>query len=188
MNRGFSLLWSRRLRFGYACFRYSVLRFNFVTPFFAIHSAGCRFRFGHWTGYGGVAVGFEFAVYIGDQLLIVLRSKPFLAEQIIFKSANRIALPPVIEQRLRNVVSGVVDGVAFHAHHLGFNEGGAFSAAGSFAGFVGGVVDLAGVGAVYDYSGNSVADGALGELFYGELHFSRSGISPQIVFDYEHQA
>src|SRR5437588_9952402 len=123
-----------------------------------------------------------------DQLLILFRRQPLLTEQIIFKSANRIAFSPIVEKRFRHVVGGVVDGMAFHAHHLGLYERGAFSAAGAFAGFMGGVVDLASVGAVDDYSGNSVSNGALGEIFYWKLHLGRSGIGPKIIFDYEHQA
>ena len=87
-----------------------------------------------------------------------------------------------------NVRGGVVDGVAFHAHHLGFDQGGAFAAVGALDGFVGGVVDLAGVGAVDDDAGDAVSDGAFGEVFAAVLHVGRRGVGPEIVFDEEHEA
>src|SRR5205823_6907893 len=58
----------------------------------------------------------------------------------------------------------------------------------AFTGFVGGVVNLAGVGSVDDYAGDSVGDGAFGEIFHAELHVGGSGVSPEIIFDEEHHA
>ncbi len=81
-----------------------------------------------------------------------------------------------------------MDGVAFHAHHFGFDHGGAFAAVGAFDGFVGGVVDLAGVGAVDDDAGDAVSDGAFGEVFAAVLHFRRRGVGPEIAFDEKHEA
>ena len=107
---------------------------------------------------------------------------------MVLEARDWIALLPVFEERLRNIVGGVVNGVAFHAHHLGFDERRAFAAAGAFAGFVAGVVDLAGVGAVDDHTGNSVGDGTLGEVFHFELHVRGSGVGPQIVFDEQYES
>ena len=50
----------------------------------------------------------------------------------------------------------------FTAHHLCFDHRGAFAAVVVFDGFVGGVVDLAGVGAVMNDVGNAVSDGTFG--------------------------
>src|SRR2546427_4106560 len=53
---------------------------------------------------------------------------------------------------------------------------------------MGGVVHLTGVGAIDDYAGDSVRDSALGEIFHAELHVGGRGVSPEIIFDEEHQA
>ena len=52
----------------------------------------------------------------------------------------------------------------------------------------GGVVDLAGVGAVDDHAGDAVSDGAFGEVFAAVLHFRRRRVGPEIRFDEEHEA
>ena len=102
-------------------------------------------------------------IHVGDQLFIFFLRQPLLhIQQIFLEPGNGVALAPVLEQRLGDVLGGVVDGVSFHAHHLGFDEGGAFAAAGALAAFVGGIVDLAGISPVHDHAGNAVGNGALG--------------------------
>ncbi len=81
-----------------------------------------------------------------------------------------------------------MDGVAFHAHHFGFDQGWTFAAARSLTGFVTGVVDLASVGAVDDHAGDSIGNGAFRQVFDAELHVGGGGVSPEIVFDNQHQA
>src|SRR4029077_13493490 len=65
---------------------------------------------------------------------------------------------------------------------------GAFAAVGAFDRFMSGVVNLAGVGAIDDHAGDSVSDGAFGEVFAAILHFGRRRIRPQVGFNKEHQA
>src|SRR5262249_41487102 len=68
------------------------------------------------------------------------------------------------------------------------DQRGAFACVGAFDGFAGRVVDLAGVGAVDDYAGDAVSDGAFGVIFAAVLHFAWRGVGPEIRFDYQHQA
>ncbi len=45
-----------------------------------------------------------------------------------------------------------------------------------------------GVGAVDDNAGDAVSDGAVGEVFAGELEVDRGGVGPEVVFDHEDDA
>ena len=81
-----------------------------------------------------------------------------------------------------------MDGVAFHAHQLGLDQGRAFAAMRALHGFIRRVIDLAGIGAVNDHAGHAVADGAVGQIFYVDLVFGGRGVSPEIAFDNQHQA
>ena len=127
--------------------------------------------------------------YFFDQRFILFRRQPLLFfYQIILEARDGVALFPEVEHGLRHIRGGVVDGVAFHAHHFGFDHGGAFAAVGALDGFVGGVVDLAGVGAIDDDAGDAVSDGAFGEVFAAVLHFGRRGVGPEIALDEEHEA
>src|SRR6516162_823928 len=78
--------------------------------------------------------------------------------------------------------------MSFHAHHLRFDERWAPAQPRSLASLVRSVIHLAGVGAVNDDAWNSIANGTFRQVFHAELHVARSGISPQIVLDDQHQA
>ena len=146
------------------------------------------FGVGHRRCHRCFALDLQLAFDIFDQFAVLVRSQPVLhVDQIILEAGDGIAGTPVLEQLRRDVMRGVVNGVAFHAHHLGFDQRGAFAATGALAGLVGGVVDLAGVGAVDDDAGNSVRDGPLGEVFHAELHVAGSGVAPEIVLDDQNQ-
>ena len=117
----------------------------------AVDAAQGRFRDRHGRVDGKVAIAIELGFYAGNQLLIFLWREPFLPiDQIVFQAGDGVAAGPILEQLARDVLGCVVDGVALHAHHLGLDERGPFAAAGALAGFVRGVVDLTGIGAVDD--------------------------------------
>src|SRR5438552_17427512 len=183
----------RRRFLSWACgtwlsFGHPVFRFDLVTAV-AIDASGSGFWRRHWAGHSIIAVFLKLTVYIGNQLFVFFASQPLLdAHQVIFEPGNRIALAPILEQRLGTVVGGVVDGMAFHAHHLGFDQRGTFASAGALASFMGGVINLAGIGAVHDHAGNPIGDGALRKIFHAKLHVGGRGVSPEIVFDKEYQA
>src|SRR5579862_8538010 len=165
-----------------------ILGLDFVAEVFAIHASGCGFWLRHGAGDREFALGFDFSINRGDQFPVFGGCQPlFYVDQVIFKTGDGIAFAPKLEHWLGDVIGGVVYSVPLHAHHLGFDERGALAAAGAFAGFVGGVVDLAGIRAVDDHAGDAVADGALGKVFYAILHGAWRGIGPEITFDEEHE-
>src|SRR2546426_12626129 len=173
-----------------SCLRicHTIFGLNLVTAV-AIDASGSGFWRRHWAGHSIIAVFLKLTVYIGNQLFVFFASQPLLdAQQVIFEPGNRIALAPILEQRLGDVVGGIVDGMALHAHHLGFDQRGTFASTGALTGFMGGVVNLAGVGAINDYAGDAVGNGALREIFHAKLHVGGRGVSPEIVFDEEYQA
>src|SRR5437016_2940909 len=183
----------RRRFLSWACgtwlsFGHPVFRFDLVTAV-AIDASGSGFWRRHRAGDSIIAVFLKLTVYIGNQLFIFCACQPLLhIYQIIFAPGNRIALAPILKQRLGDVVGGIVDGMALHAHHLGFDQRGTLAAPGALTGFMGGVVNLAGVGAINDYAGDAVGNGALREIFHAKLHVGGRGVSPEIVFDEEYQA
>src|SRR5213594_4545798 len=169
-------------------FGHPVFWFDLVTAV-AIDASSSGFWRRHRAGDSIIAVFLKLTVYTGNQLFIFFASQPLLdAHQVIFEPGNRIALAPILKQRLGDVVGGVVDGMAFHAHHLGFDQRGTLAAPGALTGFMGGVVNLVGVGAINDYAGDAVGNGALREIFYAKLHVGGRGVSPEIVFDEKYQA
>src|SRR5208337_4654108 len=152
-------------------FWHAVLRFDFVAAIFAEDATFGGFWRWHWGVDRYFAFGFDFGFHARNQILIFLRCQPLLfSYYVILKARDRIALAPELEHRLRNVAGGVVDGVAFHAHHFGFDQRGAFAAVGALNRFVGSVVDLAGVGAVNDHARDAVSDGPFGEVLAAILH------------------
>src|SRR5438445_5934484 len=167
---------------------HAIFGLNLVTAV-AIDATGSGFWRRHRAGHSIIAVFLKLTVHIGNQPLVFFASQPLLnVYQIIFEAGNRIALAPVLEQRLGNVLSGIVNRVALHAHHLSFDQRGAFTSAGALTGLMGGIVNLAGVRAIYDYARNPIGDGALRKISNAKLHVSRRRVSPEIVFDEQHQA
>ena len=81
-----------------------------------------------------------------------------------------------------------MDGVSFHAHHFGFDQGRALATARTFASFMSCVVNLAGIRAVNDHARDAVGNSSLGKIFYSKLHVRRCRITPEIVLNKQHQA
>src|SRR5579859_7019361 len=87
----------------------------------------------------------------------------------------------------RHIGGSVVDGVALHAHHLGFDHGWAFATVGALHRFIRSVVNLAGISAVDDHRRHAITDSPVGQVFYVYLVFRGGGIGPKIAFDDQHQ-
>src|SRR4051794_22956153 len=137
----------------------TVLRLDLVAAILAVNATFGSLRRGHGRVHRNLALAFQVALNIGDQLCMLLRREPlFLSHQVIFKSRNWIALAPVFEHRLRDIISRIMDGVAFHAHHFRLDQSRAFAAMSALHALPRGIVDLARIRAVHDYSGNSVCD------------------------------
>src|SRR5271169_6535787 len=186
MNRGCGLLEATS---SLLHFRHPILRSDFMTSVFTEDSAFGGFWRRHRGVHGYFSFCFDHFFHFGDQRFVLFWRQPLLVfHQIILEAGDWVALLPEIEHRLWHVAGGVVNGVAFHAHHFGFDQGGAFAAVGAFDGFAGGVVDLAGVGTIDDHAGDAVSDGAFGEVFAAVLHFRRRGVGPEIALDEKHEA
>ena len=128
-----------------------------------VNSTDRRFRFWHRRVHRDLALRLELSFHVSDQSSILLRTQPLLlVEQVILKAHDWIAFPPVLHHFRRHVVSRVMDGMPLHAHHLGLDQRRSFAAVGAFGGFVGGVINLTGIGAVNDHARNAVSDGAFG--------------------------
>src|SRR5262249_61256770 len=110
---------------------------------------------------------------LGDDLFVLFGRQPSLAEQVFLETIDGIALAPVLVHLFGDIGRGVVDGVAFHAHQFGLDQGWAFAAMGALDGLVGCVINLAGIGAVDDHARHAVADGAVGQVLYRYLVFRR---------------
>ena len=124
-----------------------------MTSVFTIDAAGCRLRIRCWTGHGKFAISLQFPFNSSDQFAMLDWADPFLyVEQIILEASHGVTFVPELEQRFGNILSGIVDSMSLHSHHLRFDERGTFATPGAFASLVGGVVDLAGVGAVDDHA------------------------------------
>src|SRR5215467_2716730 len=186
MHGGFGCLVAAR---PLSYFGSSVLGFDFVTAVFAEDPAFGRFGRGHRGVHGDFAFCLDDLIDMRNQRFVFLAGQPlFVTQQVILKACNRVALFPEFKHFLRYVAGGVVNGVPFHAHHFGFNERWAFTAMRPFDGFMSGVVDLAGVGAVDNHARNAVSEGALGHVFATVLHVRGGRVGPQIRFDDEHEA
>src|SRR4029077_18953407 len=169
-------------------FRDCILRLDVMAAIFTIDASRRGFRFGHRRSHSEVTVGFELLINISDQFSVLSRTQQFLLQQIILKPGDGIALAPVVEQKLGKVIGSVVDGAAFHTHYFGVDERGTLAEARAFTSFVGGVVNLAGIGAIHDHARDAVSDSALSEIFHLKLHVGGHGVCPKIVFNEEHQA
>src|SRR6185437_16067813 len=166
---------------------YAVFRLHRVATL-AINAFGCGVRLGHGGVFSELAFSINFFFHSRNQVSVLFRCDPFLVEQVFPEAVNTVTLTPELVHFFRNVGGGIVDGMPFHAHQLGLDQSGAFAAVGAFDGFVGCVINLAGIGAVNDYAGHAVANGAIGEVFYRDLILRWSGISPEIALDDQNQA
>ncbi len=103
----------------------------FGTPYFGLivwqpssqkTPSAAVWAFGHGRVLGEVTVGLQFFLYFFNHLLVLLGREPFLAQQVFLKAVNGIALAPELQHLLGHIRSGIVDGMAFHAHQLGLDQ------------------------------------------------------------------
>src|SRR5580698_9176438 len=113
----------------------TILRFDLMTGWVAVHALVrlVSLRIRHGRGDSGVTVSFHFALHIFNQLVVVVSREPVLhVDEVILKAGDGIASMPVLEETGRYILRGIVDSVAFHTHHLGFDQGRAFAPMGAF--------------------------------------------------------
>src|ERR1700686_17093 len=123
-------------------FWHSIFWLDLVTAIITVDAAFRGLGRGHWRVDGNLALLLQISLHVCDELLMLLRREPFLdVHKIIFKPRNWVALSPIVEHRLGNIISSVVDGVAFHTHHLGFDECWTFAPMRALGGFMGGVIN-----------------------------------------------
>src|SRR5882724_804367 len=178
-----------KLAFAAPCFLWhAVLRFDHVTAIFAkdAFSGGVAFR--HGRVLSKLALGVDFFFDAGNHFFVLRRGEPLFLQQIFLEAVNAVALTPELMHLFGDVSRGVVDGVALHTHQFGFDQRRPFAAMGTLNGFIGGVIDLAGIRAVNNHAGHAVANGAIGQVFHIDLIFRGRGVSPEIAFDDQHQA
>src|SRR5580765_5513117 len=105
-------------------FWHCIFRFDLMTTVLAIHSTLGGFRFGKGTGNRELTFGFHLLINISDQFSVLSCGQTFFyVYQVILETGDGIALAPELEHLFGDVIRSVVDGVSFHTHHFGFDEG-----------------------------------------------------------------
>src|SRR5664279_2758539 len=169
----------------------TIFRFDLMARWIAVNALVrlVGLRVGHRRCDGRFAISLQFALHVLNELVVVLdREPPLYVYEVALEARDGIALAPIVEELGWHILRSIVDGVSLHAHHLRFDEGGAFAAMGALARLIGRVVNLAGIGAIHNHSWNPVRYGALCQVLHAKLHIAGRRVSPQVVLDHQYQS